>query len=278
MSTGRQRIQTALKKYQHKPLISVGTLGNTSGIVSVPGKPNYVYVTVPGSGTMVVYNERVAPVPGLPVELGRDPLEPDQYQVINVHRYPQTDTTASPIASGGMAGKHASTHNWFGNDPVYIEKRQLMPFRATATGDMNVFVTRDVAYYDGGWRFISGTNLDMSGYVPATGSLYALVYKDTNEVIRVSTSGTLRDTSTLTLLDAPQPYPGTVPMALVRLYSGQSGVFDNPNVTDIVDVRQLFSPLPNIQNVIISGTVSSNVHIPILISGTMYYLLASTTS
>jgi len=70
MSTGKQRIQTALKKFQHKPSVSVGTLGNPAGVVDVPGKTNYVYVTVPGSGTLVVYNERVAPIPDLPVEIG----------------------------------------------------------------------------------------------------------------------------------------------------------------------------------------------------------------
>src|ERR1035437_4024156 len=107
MSTARQRVSTALKKFQHKPSIIVGTLGNTSGAVDVPGKPNYVYVTIPGSGTLVVYNERVAAVPGQPVELGRDPLEPDQYQVINVHKYPQVDTSASTPEIAGMPGKHA---------------------------------------------------------------------------------------------------------------------------------------------------------------------------
>lgn len=277
MSTAKQRVSTALKKFQHRPSVQIGTLGNTSGVVDVPGKPNYVYVTIPGSGTLVVYNERVAAVPGQPVELGRDPLEPDQYQVVNVHRYPQVNSTPSSAPVGLGVTKHASTHNWSGTDPVYIEKRQLMPLRATAIGDMNVFVTRETAYYDGGWQFVSGTNLDMSAYVPATGSLYALIYKDTDERIKVNPSGTLRDALTLTLGDAPQPYPGTVPLALVRLYGGQTGAFDNPSATDIVDVRQLFSPVSLIQGTVITGSVSANVHIPITISGTMYYLLASTT-
>src|ERR1035437_385892 len=106
MSTARQRVSTALKKFQHKSSIVVGTLGNTSGAVDVPGKPNYVYVTVPGSGTLVVYNERVAAIPGQPVELGRDPLEPDLYQVINVHKYPQVDSSASSPVIAGTPAEH----------------------------------------------------------------------------------------------------------------------------------------------------------------------------
>lgn len=252
MSTSRQRVSAALKRFQPKPKVQIGTLGNVAGVVDVPGKSNYVYVTIPGSGTLVVYNKRIAPVPGMPVEIGRDPLEPDLYQVIDIHKYPSVSTT--PLAPGGQPAPHAPTHNWAGTDPVYIEKRQLMPLRATAIGGMNVFVTRETAYYDGDWQFISGTNLDMSGYVPATGSLYALIYKDVDEVIKVNVTGsTLKDALTLTLQDAPQPYSGTVPIALVQLYGGQSGIFDGASATDIVDIRQLWSP------VLLTGTSSGGI-------------------
>lgn len=241
MPNAKQRIATALKKYQKHPLISTGTLGNSLGVVSVPGKPNFVYVNIPGSGVAIVYNKRVANIPSLPVDVGRDVVEPDLYQVLNVHHYPSSDP--NNIQGLGSIPNHGSSHTWGGTDPVYVSKRQLMPLRPTPIGGMNVFITREVAYYDGEWEGITGQVVDMTPYLPETGSHYALIYKDTDESFVVNSSGTLRDTLTLNLLDAPQPYPGTVPIALIRLYAGQSGILEGSNDTDLVDVRRLFEPL-----------------------------------
>lgn len=234
------RVRQALNRYQKKPVTQQGILGNEVGVISVPNRVDYVYVRVAGLGTISVYNKRVPLILDLPVDVGYDPLEPKNFQVLNIHRYPQ----------GGGRGLvdvatilHGKTHNWAGIDPVYIEKRQLMPLRPTPLGGMGLYVTREVTYYDDKAVSVTGQQLDLSAYVPASGSYLVLVYKDTDEIIKVTTGGVLKDLLTLTLADAPQAYPGTVPIALVRLYGGQTGIAEGYQDTDLIDVRQLFSPI-----------------------------------
>lgn len=235
-----QRIKRVLNKYQRKPITQQGILGNEVGVIAVPNRTDYVYVRIAGMNALPVYNKRVPLILDLPVDVGYDPLEPKNFQVLNIHRYPQ----------GGGRGLvdvatilHGKTHNWAGIDPVYIEKRQLMPLRPTPMGGMNLYVTREVTYYDDKAVVVTGQQLDLASYVPATGSWLVLIYKDTDELVKVSTGGALKDIFTLSLSDAPQAYPGTVPIALIRLYGGQSGIAEGYNDTDIIDVRQLFSPI-----------------------------------
>lgn len=235
-----QRIRQVLSRYQRKPNPQQGILGNEIGEISVPNRVDFVYVRVAGLGTISVYNKRVPLILDLPVDVGYDPLEPKNFQVLNIHRYPQ----------GGGRGLvdvatilHGKTHNWAGIDPVYIEKRQLMPLRPTPLGGMQLYVTREVTYYDDKAVIVTGQQLDLTPYIPATGSLMVLIYKDTDEIVKVQTGGVLRDIFSLTLADAPQAYPGTVPIALIRLYGGQTGIAEGYNDTDLIDVRQLFSPI-----------------------------------
>lgn len=240
MSTARQRVATALKKYQKHPITQTGTLGNSLGVVAVPGKVNYVYVSIAGSGVEIVYNKRVANIPSLPVDVGRDPIEPDLYQVLNVHHYATGDPSV-PLGWGSIP-PHGPTHNWVGGDPVYIEKRQLMPLRPMIAGGMNVFVTREVGRYDYEWMQISGQYFNFANAVPETGSRFAMLYVDTDGTLGALT-GTVQSLTTMTLDSVPAPYPGTVPIALVRLYAGQSGIVEGFNDTDIADVRRIFDPI-----------------------------------
>lgn len=235
-----QRIRQTLARYQRKPVTQQGILGNAVGEIAVPNRTDYVYVRVAGLGTISIYNKRVPLILDLPVDIGYDPLEPKNFQVLNIHRYPQGGGRKLADVSTILHGK---THNWAGIDPVFIEKRQIMPLRPTPMGGMSIYVTREVTYYDNEAVRITGQQLDLSSYVPATGSWMVLLYKDTDELIKVSTGGVLRDIFSLSLDDAPQVYPGTVPIALVRLYGGQTGIAEGYQDTDLIDVRQLFSPI-----------------------------------
>lgn len=247
------RIRKALNRYQRKPIKQQGILGNEVGVISVPNRVDYVYVRIAGLGTIAVYNKRVPLILDLPVDVGYDPLEPKNFQVLNIHRYPQGGGRGLVDVSTILHGK---THNWAGIDPVFLEKRQLMPLRPTPIGGMGLYVTREVAYYDDRSVSVTGQQFDLTPYVPATGSLMVLIYKDVDEIVKIQTGGVLKDIFSLTIADAPQAYPGTVPIALVRLYGGQTGIAEGISDTDLVDIRPLFSPTP------LTGTVDSNaIHV-----------------
>lgn len=247
-----EKIRRTLNKYQRKPNPQQGILGNEVGTIVVPNRIDYVYVRVAGLGTIAVYNKRVPLILDLPVDVGYDPLEPKNFQVLNIHRYPQGGGRSLVDATTIL---HGSTHNWAGIDPVFIEKRQLMPLRPTPMGGMNIYVTREVTYYDDNAVLVTGQQLNLAPYVPATGSWLVLLYKDVDEIIRISTGGILKDIFSLSLDDAPQAYPGTVPIALVRLYGGQTGIAEGYQDTDLIDVRQLFSPID------LTGTSSGGGHV-----------------
>lgn len=254
MGKAKQRYLRAIRKFQQVPKVQNGILGNSAGVVAVPNKIDTVYVTIPGTGTREVYNKRVANVPGMPVQIGYDPLEPKVYQVLGVINYPVPSSTSLATST---SSRHASTHNWSGNDPVFIEKRQLMPYRPTPIGGMYVYLGRDVDWRGQQWLYYTGSALDLSPAIPTTGSRYALVYAKETGGHGILT-GTVRDLATLALSDVPTPIPGTTPLSIIRLYSGQTGIIEGLNDTDLVDVRQMFPPIwPNIY---VTGTFNVDVH------------------
>lgn len=240
MGKAKQRLNAALHRYQRHTELQNGVLGNVAGIVAVPNKANMVYVTVSGSGVREVYNKRVPLVPGLPVHIGYDPLEPKIYQVLDSVSYPQANYNAYQTINGSTT--HGASHNWAGTDPVFIEKRQLMPLRATPMGSMQVYVGRDTVWMGDEWIYYTGHSINLSSLVPITGSRYALIYANETGGSGILT-GTVRDLQTLVLSDVPAPLPGTVPIAVIRLYAGQTAIQEGLTDTDVVDVRRIFDPI-----------------------------------
>ena len=239
MGKAKRRYKQALTKYQRTPETQRGTLGNVLGIVAVPNQPDMVYVIVPGLGVREVKNTKVANIPGTPVKIGYDPLEPNIFQVLDTASYPQTYNAPQYTNS---VGTHGSTHNWAGNDTVWVEKRQLMPLRITPIGAMSVFLSRDILWNTNQWVEYSGQTLDLTSAIPSTGSRYALIYGSLGGGYGILT-GTTRDLLTMDISDIPYPLEGSIPLAAIRLYGGQTGVAEGLSDTDIIDVRRMFDPI-----------------------------------
>lgn len=231
-----------ISKYQKIPQTQDGILGDGLGNVIVSGRLNYVWVRLENQGPVQIFNKRVAPIYDQPVLVGYDPLEPKIFQVLSVR------TLVSSRGFGGNQGglvtsPHHATHEWMqdngGSDIVYSQLRQLMPLRPNVDqNSMLVYINRSAPIWFGdAWRRPSGQYVDMTNYVPATGARYNLLYVDkADAVVRVIT-GNIKDLMTLGSGDIPAPYPGTLPIAAIRTWAGQTGIIEARSWNDLNDLR-----------------------------------------
>jgi hypothetical protein len=99
-----------------------------------------------------------------------------------------------------------------------------------------VFVYSNISYLGGEWVGVTGSLIDLSGASPTGGSRFVLLYADDDGLIEIAT-GNIQNSFLLNFSDIPQPLPGTIPIAAVRLYPGQIRINDAPNMRDLVDLR-----------------------------------------
>ena len=238
-------LRSKLRTFQQHPKVFPAVLGNNSGVVQVKDRPNYVWVRVAGQPVTQVFNNRVANELDLPVLIGYDPAEPNRFQVLSVRKSAgkfggTTDNTVFAVPL------HHKTHEWManggGDDVVFTQLRQLMPLRPTPIGGMALNVYRNIGYVNNQWMGVSGQTFDLTDAIPWTGAYFGMVYVDTDGTLEMLT-GTLRNISTLGINDIPKPLPNTYPIAAVRLYGGQTGLFESHQDTDVVDLRMFNVPI-----------------------------------
>lgn len=230
----RQKVRSVLRKYQKLPNARPGILGNGAGLVEDFKKPGHNYVRIGNAPPISIVNHRTAPIDNQKVWVGYDPLEPNILQVLSIR-------SVESLAWGGAnpftsTARHASSHRWFERDTVFVDLRQMMPFRPQVDGSMVMQVYHGIAYIGNQWQVMLDSSIDLTSYIPSTGTVYALVYYDTNGDLAVKSS-IVKDLNSLIPSDAPSPIINTVPIALVRLWSGMSGIVENRIATDIADVR-----------------------------------------
>jgi hypothetical protein len=223
--------QTALPSY-------IGQLGDGNNNVVVSGRPNYVYVRVSGR-VGEVFNNRVSPDNDRYVWLGYDATEPEKEQVLDVvtgrRRYGEDDDDVYPTAInlGGFT--------WPNDNTIYMQLRQFMPLRVAMTDPISFGVSlyRGILNVGGVYLVVDTQDIDLITYevlAEAAQAKYVLIEVSSTGTVNV-VDGTETDLDSLTLSDIPSPSDGAVPLAAVRLYSGQSTVIETKTSTDIVDLR-----------------------------------------
>lgn len=228
----RARIRSALSGYQRTVDMTPATMGNASGIVSVPGRAGYVYVQPSASTDAVaIYNKRVPPKAGARVWIGYDPAEPSLLQVLGSREI--TGQAGGTLATGA----HAANHQYFGGDVVYVDKRQYLPARVSPGTGISVNLHRDIAWV-GGWVSITSQTVDLTTYVPTTSDKACFVLLSITGAGEISVlRGWDTDISTSSISDIPEPLADTLPLAAVRLYNGMTQIVESYTYTDIVDLR-----------------------------------------
>ncbi len=211
-------------------------LGSAAGKVNVPGRDNYVYARLSNNQEVEVFNTRVIPVYDLPVVIGVDPIEAGIWQVLSVRSglgmtYP-TMTGFAP----------ANRYRWMapggGQDPLFVEMRQFLPLRITPAGGMVISIYPGIIYIAGVWYMILNQDIDLTEYIPETEGMAVFVLisiDDTGDI--VVGVGDEVAISNLAIGDIPEMVPTQRPLGAVRLYYGQTAIYEGRSNTDIVDLR-----------------------------------------
>lgn len=240
----RAALSGAFQKKQDRLEAKPGVLGDEkTGDVWIDGRPNYVYVRMIGQPIAEVYNKRVPPLLDLPVMVGYDPYEPNLWQVLGIrslNRYGEDDDTLQY-----STGHHAETHRYMGSGPgggediLWVEGRQVLPWRITPAGTLTISIYRNTAYIGGVMQSIYDESVDLSAYQPSTEGKACLV------LITVDSSGAITETAgadvdieDLAFSDAPAIPAGTeYVLGAVRLYYGQTVIRESRVVTDVYQAR-----------------------------------------
>lgn len=220
-------------------------LGDGTGTVVDPDDPDRVFVRVHGLQSSVarVFNKVVpATHNDLPVFIGTTRVLPHFVQVLGI------DWGALPEWGGEIfLPIHGATHELpDGYDPVYIQKRAILPLRASPQEppDMTVNVFPDFYPWNDGFQFFEGADSeDLTSRVPGTDlGRFVLIYLDggTNTLGYIDgATGIVAPPGLAEPLTMPDPPEACVPICAVRLYNGMTVI----NEADIYDLRIIVSPM-----------------------------------
>jgi len=232
-------------KIPKKPETYPAQLGDGAGNLSVFGKLNFVYARVNGN-VEEVFNNSVPSQDGLLVTVGRDPNDPERTGPFKVLSTRTTAPGGIVASSGGYAPaeRYRFLGEMGGQDPLWVEQRQIMPLRVGVDGGMRVQIYPGFIWSGSQLMSIDYTIKDLVAYVPATLG-HALFL-----MVSVNTTGTLiytagaefvlasMTTAALMLANLP-PIPAATAdvLAYIRIYNGQTEIREGRVDTDIIDPR-----------------------------------------
>jgi len=217
-----------------------GRLGNKSGVVDVPNRTGYSYVTLFDGSIAQVWRENIPAIAGAPVVIGRD-MPGGRLKILRFWDVYEQPPEYSPIR------EHAESHRFLaargGYDVVYVELRQFLPLRVySANSARKISVYSGVVELGGQWleyKGTVGTPINLASSVPASGARWVLVsiYNNAGVATIATTNGTNKNLNLLTIADIPSTPSGHRALAAVRVFVGQSVIQENRASTDIVDLR-----------------------------------------
>jgi hypothetical protein len=257
----RQTVQDAMDAKQDVQKVFFGYLGNADGTVIVPGKPNYVYVTLSDGMCAQAYNTVVPSIAHLPVVCGYDIKQKrsDLFRILDIRNVPRNGTTESAF----YVDKHHTSHEWLngdiggGTDLVYVQLRQFMPLRPSPVSPYSINIGRDIQWINGSWQVVGAQTFDLSTYIPAATSGSGSIANERFTVLSMSptsgsitiTSGSVNVLGTSGMTAIPAAPAGDYPICAVRLFTGQTGIYETRVRNDLIDLRwNVFSSPATLHN------------------------------
>lgn len=204
-------------------------LGDGAGNVKVTGKNNAVWVRVAGHGTPVIaYNySGAANAHNLPVLVGKD----DNVLVVKKFNMrggwdPAYNPTVPP---------HANNHTWGGPDVVFLDTKQIMPLSVYVSSGMVVAIVPGVISSPTGVVKVNSTTVTLTA--PVSQMRFDLIQVDLTTGAVSAKNGSAFDLEDYSLSYIPVPDGGSMGIAAVRLYTGQTAISNNFTDPDIIDLR-----------------------------------------
>ena len=161
----------------------------------------------------------------------------------------------------------------------FIGKERLLPLTAIPSdgGGLVVQVYGGIiSNPDGTVVLVENQTLDLSSHVPVTGARYVLLEADSNGAICVTDGNTISSPGELLLSDIPPLVNGRYASCAVRLYSGQTQLYRDPDsVNDFVDIRSIPARFVNNGKELVMETGVSNPPVPITNTGATDWIYSS---
>jgi hypothetical protein len=209
-----------------------GWIGDLDGVAVVPGKPNYLYVTLANKAVVEAYNPGMPPGDRIPVILEPDEMNPSRYTILGPRDMFNGDYDY-PLMKA-----HRDAHTWGGYDAVPVELRQIMPLCPFVSG-FTLTVRAGRAKTPTGWMYYpGGESFDLSAYKPTSGARFVLISISSSKVVTI-TSGSVVSGGIFYLSDDDIPaLPAQhTPICAIRLFAGQTAIRDQVRNTDVIDLR-----------------------------------------
>jgi hypothetical protein len=172
MAEGRKRLTRAVKgafdQKKDKPRLYKGLMGAyVDGVqsVEVSDRVDFVWVRLRGATGEVIqaFNDNVAEVFDLPVLVIRDERFPHIWRIEgrDLGQYGSWGG-ASYIPPHGRTHSFTASGGDTGSDPVWVFKRQFMPFmpRPNASGTNTIYLEAEYYFWEGRYRYWPGSGTD----------------------------------------------------------------------------------------------------------------------
>jgi hypothetical protein len=261
MPEGRKKFErawkSALDQKKDKPRLFKGLLGAyVDGVatVQVAERPDFVYVRLRGGTSEVIqaFNDSVAEVFDLPVLIIRDERFRGIWRIDgrDIGQYGDWNG-ASYLPPHGLTHSFTASEANAGSDPVWVFKRQFMPFlpRPITTGGQNaIYIDSDYYYWEGRYRYWPGSGTaNLLNYKPTGGGAgrFVTVYMDGDlgipeYLVGPEFSLIFPPPDPTEMILVPDPDQG-IPICAVSLQTGT----ENIGWQEIYDLRLTPSILPS---------------------------------
>jgi hypothetical protein len=212
-------------------------LGDNNGVITkynnIELPDGYVVVRDADGNLSTAYNQRVPLWPNLGITVGYDPnLNPTLFQVLGIRDY-LTKNPAFAIPS------HHKTHEWPGQDTVFVHSEQFLP--ALLFANQGLIVSVFPFYFkknDGSHGFIDYQTIDLTPYVPALGAQAFTLLAGDDETIHVVAGSTAGSIALINLTSFGTNIDNTLhELWGIRLFAGQTVIKQTKTYTDVFDFR-----------------------------------------
>jgi hypothetical protein len=219
--------------------------GSSATTADILNRPGWAWVRYDEEQNKVsqVRNRKIPGVPqDVPLIIGKE-FPTDRYVQILGINWPLYDMfVTNPQLIQYLTPPHGDSHHAvYGNDPAYIDVRNILNgrVRATAPTTMGVYVEAMAYEYQDERSVFAGEGVDLAGHIPTTA--------DTHGYVAVSFDVIEQGLRTVAGLTNPVAAPATlpdipiwnIPLCAVLMYNGMTEIIE----TDIYDLRILFEPI-----------------------------------
>lgn len=261
-----KNLRNILSKSVQLPDRRQGFTGDENGLVVVPSRDNYIYVSLYDGSVVEVYNSICPAVPGIYVEVGVDEQNGTRFSVVKMKNpLPETGELLPLLM-------HSKTHQYPSYDTVYSELRQIIPLRVAPAGGLTVSIQAGRLMGLTSWIDYAGVNsLDLSSHVPTADGRFVLLGIDQSDGSLSIVDGSTTAPESMTLpVDCPFPAAGIYPLAAIRMYASQEEIVETPTTTDVFDLRQIIGGMSSVSGGTLAALDGDRGDITVSVAGMVW--------